>query len=315
MYETSRLGGKILDITFDEIRKLTIISLFSDDELMDILVLKGGNALELAYELNSRASMDIDVSMEKDFAEFNLTVEEVEEKIKFQLNRTFSENNYQVFDIKLTEKPKKKKVVDDLNWGGYLIEFKVIHSDDYGRIGENNIEQLRRESLVVSEKSTKRVQIEISKYEFTKPSEEAELEDYIIKVYSPRMIIFEKLRAICQQMNEYTEAIRTSSTPRPRDFYDIYVIKGNLEPNLDLNSFENQALIKEFFKVKHVPLKLIGRIKDPEVREFHESAYSSLLDTVKASDELKPFEFYYNYVVELVNEIKPLWNHASSSLG
>ncbi|MDA5111008.1 nucleotidyl transferase AbiEii/AbiGii toxin family protein [Brevibacillus thermoruber] len=53
----------------DKLRKLAIISLFSDDELMDILVLKGGNALNIAYKINDRASMDIDLSMDSDFEE------------------------------------------------------------------------------------------------------------------------------------------------------------------------------------------------------------------------------------------------------
>jgi hypothetical protein len=34
------------------------------------------------------------------------------------------------------------------------------------------------------------------------------------------MIVVEKLRAICQQMNEYSH--RRYSTPRARDFYDIH---------------------------------------------------------------------------------------------
>ena len=304
-----------MTVNLNEIRELTIISLFADDELMDILVLKGGNALELAYKLNSRASMDIDVSMSKDFEDFGLTIDKVEGKLEYQLNQTFSEKNYQVFDIKITEKPKHRRTVDDLNWGGYQVEFKVIHSQDYNRIGKENLEKLRRESLVVTEGDKKVVKVDISKYEFTEPSEETEFKDYIIKVYSPRMIIFEKLRAICQQMKEYTRTVKTSQTPRPRDFYDIYIVKENLEPNLDLSDSENLSMIKNFFEVKKVPLNLIGRIGDAEVRDFHESDYATLVDTVKVSDDLKSFEFYYDYVVELTKELQPLWDYSSSSAG
>jgi hypothetical protein len=39
--------GKAL--TFDEIKEIGIIAIFSDDRLMDELVLKGGNAIDIAY--------------------------------------------------------------------------------------------------------------------------------------------------------------------------------------------------------------------------------------------------------------------------
>ncbi len=55
-----------------EIRRLAIIALFSDDDLMDVFVLKGGNAISLVYELDYRASQDIDVSMADDFDEGEL---------------------------------------------------------------------------------------------------------------------------------------------------------------------------------------------------------------------------------------------------
>lgn len=298
----------------EKVRETTITSLFSDDELMDILVLKGGNALELAYKLNSRASMDIDVSMEKDFADFGLTVEDVLKKLEKRLEENFKEAGYKVFDVKLLEQPKQRKhTVEDLNWGGYKAEFKVIPWTDYERIGDD-INKLRRESMVVAG-NKKVVKIDISKYEFTAPSEETEFKDYVIKVYSPRMIIFEKLRAICQQMEEYTRIVKSSQTPRPRDFFDIYVIKEQLEPNLDLTSDENLDMIKEFFKVKRVPLHLLNKIKDPEIKDFHESEYSSLESTVKETDKLMEFDFYHNYVVELVQKIESLWIQESSSVG
>ncbi len=36
---------------------------------MGILVLKGGNALDLVYDISNRGSIDIDFSMESDFTE------------------------------------------------------------------------------------------------------------------------------------------------------------------------------------------------------------------------------------------------------
>ena len=54
-------------IDFERIKRLIIIALVSDDYLMETLVLKGGNALSVAYELSSRASFDLDFSIGNDF--------------------------------------------------------------------------------------------------------------------------------------------------------------------------------------------------------------------------------------------------------
>jgi len=51
----------------DRIKRLIIAALVSDDELVGTLVLKGGNALSLAHKLESRASFDLDFSMEGEF--------------------------------------------------------------------------------------------------------------------------------------------------------------------------------------------------------------------------------------------------------
>lgn len=51
----------------EQAKRLTLIALFSDDELVDRFVLKGGNALNLAYGLNIRASVDLDLSMASGF--------------------------------------------------------------------------------------------------------------------------------------------------------------------------------------------------------------------------------------------------------
>ena len=55
-----------------EVRELTIVALFSDYDLMETLVLKGSNVLEIGYGLNSRASIDVDVSMVHDFSVIGL---------------------------------------------------------------------------------------------------------------------------------------------------------------------------------------------------------------------------------------------------
>lgn len=70
----------------DQLRKLAIISLFSDDDLMETFVLKGGNVLNIAYRINDRSSMDIDLSMESDFEE---DLETIRKKIEHALMITY----------------------------------------------------------------------------------------------------------------------------------------------------------------------------------------------------------------------------------
>ncbi|GAH31066.1 unnamed protein product, partial [marine sediment metagenome] len=54
----------IMDIKLlDKIKKISIIALVSDDDLMDKLVLKGGNAINLIFNLSSRASIDIEFKL------------------------------------------------------------------------------------------------------------------------------------------------------------------------------------------------------------------------------------------------------------
>ena len=54
-------------MNLDEIRRLIIIAVCSDDFLLDTLVLKGGNALSLIHGVGQRSSVDIDFSIESDF--------------------------------------------------------------------------------------------------------------------------------------------------------------------------------------------------------------------------------------------------------
>jgi len=52
----------------ETIKMLTLRALISDEELMYGLVLKGENALELAYKITDRASKDVDFSISGDFS-------------------------------------------------------------------------------------------------------------------------------------------------------------------------------------------------------------------------------------------------------
>lgn len=296
-----------MDLT--EFRELVVTALFADDQLMDIFVLKGGNALELAYELGSRASVDIDVSMAEDFKDYGLNSEEVKERLTYQFNETFKDRGYKVFDVKIKKKPRRLRETQ-IFWGGYELEFKIIKSEVYEE-NKDNPDALRRAAEVVLEGTqVKRYRVDISRYEYVETSEEQEFKDYIIRVYTPLMIVYEKLRAICQQMEEYKEIMHSNTRPRARDFYDIYVITNteallNKDEVLDL---ENLEILKAIFEVKSVPLELLDKIKEEKIKEFHEPDFATVRDIVLDSQNLESFDFYYDYVVSLTEDIKAKMN-------
>lgn len=291
-----------MDIDYiEQIKKLAIIAMFSDDDLMDMLVLKGGNVLDLIYGISARSSIDIDLSMESEFDVNKL--DSIKVKIRKVLEDTFQEAGYVVFDIKFVETPQK--ITPDLKdfWGGYEIDFKVIEKTKYPDL-EKNIDSLRRNALVVGPNNRKRFFIQISKFEFCDKKQEYDIEGYRIYLYSPEMIVFEKLRAICQQMPEYRKLVKSKhQTARARDFVDIYYLLK--EYKIKTDSGENIELLKCIFNAKRVPLELLGKIKG--YKEFHRQDFEAVKDTVKACIKLKDFDFYFDYAIRICNVLKPFW--------
>jgi predicted nucleotidyltransferase component of viral defense system len=280
----------IMERFLKRIKQLTLIALFSDNDLLDILVLKGGTALEF-YDLDYRLSIDLDFSIESEF-EHSLSL--MQEKIETALESTFREEGYTVFDVILAEKPKQRSAEMADFWGGYSIEFKIIKMEKYDKLS-NNIDKLRRGADVVGSSNKKKIMIDISKFEYCQPKQAKELEGYTIYIYTSAMIIGEKIRAICQQMPEYREIVLSSSqSARARDFYDIYILSERY--GIDLTTPEHILLLEKIFAAKRVPLNLIASIK--ETKEFHREDFTAVRATVGGSADLKDFDFYFNYVAD-----------------
>lgn len=165
-------------------------------------------------------------------------------------------------------------------------------------------DSLRKQSEAVDPSDKKKFQIEISKFEYCGQKQELELDNYTIYVYSPEMIVVEKIRSICQQMPEYRTIVKSQSqSPRPRDFFDIYVTTKHF--NVDLTSDSTLELVRGSFRSKRVPFELIPKIRD--YRHYHEQAFDGVKDTVYSRSDLKDFDFYFDYVVGECEKLKPLW--------
>jgi predicted nucleotidyltransferase component of viral defense system len=257
-------------VDFAEIRRLVVVAVFADDQLMQRLVLKGGNALNLIYHIGGRTSLDVDFSLADDFED----VEEIARRLDHALRDRFDSAGYIVFDFSLRRKPANPRTQPP-TWGGYLVEFKIISRDRHAQYrGDVAVMQARSEPVSPGQKRTFR--IEISKHEYCEPKAERDLDGYTIYAYTPAMIAIEKLRAICQQMPDYPLIPAHMKRARARDFYDIHAIL--TETGLDLGSEESLSLTAQIFAAKDVPLVLIARI--PGYREYHRPDWPSVRDTV-----------------------------------
>lgn len=276
----------------NKIKKLTIAGLVSDDLLMGMLVLKGGNALDLAYDLTSRGSLDIDFSIDRDFTDDERS--KIESKLDKLLNDEFIKEGLRVIDIKFYEKPHK--IVDEVKdfWGGYALEFKVITVDVF-EAQKGNQESLRRNAIPVKANNSPTFSVDISKYEFIGKKRPKEIDGTVVYVYSPEMLALEKVRALCQQDERYKEVVK-AMTPksRARDFYDIYNLQQSF--NIDFTAGENVEMLKNIFAAKKVPLEYICSLSSNY--ELHEQSWPSVLQTITAKENVKVFKFYFQFVID-----------------
>ena len=277
-----------------EIRKFAILALFSDDFLMSVLVLKGGNALNLIYRVGARSSLDIDLSLGDDFRD----EAEARDRIFHVLTTRFGMENYSVIDLRFQRRPHENAGALASHWGGYEVRFKVIPTALLRSLASEP-GRASRQADEVGPMHQRTFCIQISKGEYCVAKQVVEFADHIIPVYTPALIAIEKLRAICQQMPEYK--FRTHPTARARDFYDIHAIA--TEMGIDLAIPENLDLARLVFAAKDVPLLLIPRIGD--YREFHRQEWSAVQDAVTGTVEA--FDFYFEFVVAQTKRLEALW--------
>lgn len=83
------------------IRTLAVVAMFSDEVLKSRLVLKGGNLMDLVYDISARSSVDVDFSIDGDFPD----QAELQSRIKSALDSTFAAEGYVVFDVRFREVP------------------------------------------------------------------------------------------------------------------------------------------------------------------------------------------------------------------
>ncbi|MBX3387758.1 MAG: nucleotidyl transferase AbiEii/AbiGii toxin family protein [Phycisphaeraceae bacterium] len=188
-------------------------------------------------------------------------------------------------------------------WGGFKLEFKVIPRADFDRLGADQ-RRLRTNALSLGRNEQRAFRVDLSKHEYVEGKVARELDGYTVYMYSPLMIVCEKIRAICQQMPEYRRVVRSASARgRARDFFDIHYLVTTDGIRLDTEAAHRT--LRGMFDVKRVPLWLIGRIS--EHRDFHRESFEALKDTVLANHALLDFDTYVEFVVAQLQPLQPLW--------
>jgi hypothetical protein len=91
------------------------------------------------------------------------------------------------------------------------VEFKLIENARYADLS-GDLDAVRKNALVTGPLQKRTFRIELSKHEFCRNKQEAELDEYTVYVYTTDMLAIEKLRALCQQLPEYEG--RTYKTAR-----------------------------------------------------------------------------------------------------
>lgn len=292
----------------EKVKRLTIAALVSQDDLFDLLVLKGGNAIEHAGVKPVRRSIDVDFSLDGSLLALG-SIPELQSRFRDLLVSTFIGEGLHVFDVRLEERPPnlKNDVLGDF-WGGYKLLFKVIPIESASQLSQD---QQSRQALSLGVAGRKEFSVDLSKHEFCGDKRMTEIDGFNVFVYSERMLICEKIRAICQQMPAYREVVHsTSARPRARDFFDIYHIASQIK--VDFTTMEFWDTLRQVFEVKKVPLALLGEIGGH--REFHRDNFESVKLTVLPSVSLRDFDFYVDHLIELLAPLQPRWEKDSPSL-
>lgn len=134
--------------------------------------------------------------------------------------------------------------------------------------------------------------------------------DNEIRLATIPLIIAEKFRAICWQLDEFLENEKKSQ--RPKDFYDIFILY-NIHYKKNIDS-KNLKLIKNAmlmcFNIKKMDIELTKYIESETVKNFHSRNFKEqVLDTLSHESIFHDVSFdqIYSDTLELldkINEIK-----------
>lgn len=273
----------------DRLKIMVLQALFLNDILSELLVLKGGTALTFLDALGRR-SIDVDFSLFEISKQYSSG--ELNDLFQKALKDHFINQGLYIFYYDFEEKGKEH--------GGFQIRFKFLPYEQYQVLileknGDKKCHQGFKDLMGFDH-----VIIQVSKNEFCKPHVRHTLDDVtVINIYTPEMIVFEKLRALCQQMDEYMP--RVCKTARSRDLFDIYILNEKyqiIDDELDESKLE---ILKNIFEIKKVDIRLLSMLE--KYRDYHREDFKSLESTIFNTKKLGKYDFYFDYVIRISNII------------
>ncbi|MBI3897329.1 MAG: nucleotidyl transferase AbiEii/AbiGii toxin family protein [Gammaproteobacteria bacterium] len=276
-------------MTIEEVIHESVVALFSNEILRRTLVLKGGSALFLTQNINTRLSTDIDFSVSSE-------IENPDQYFAYignALSEHFSTLGFEVFDTVFRKKPKERMESKPKFWAGWCFEFKLISA----KLSSRDIEFKQRAALIPDGAAASRIEIEISEYEYCDSTEKVELDGSVVTCYSTALLVLEKLRAICQQHPLYPHGKLKN---RARDYFDIYQLVKKYR-STELYA-ELRHHLPQVFAAKDVSPELIKGIFEPEFVEFQASHFASVEAAVK-KETIEPFGFYLEQLRLLVSDL------------
>ncbi len=263
----------VLDTLIDE----TVLAIFSQKDLAETLVLKGGTGLRFFQGMNNRGSTDIDFSHGGQIE----NQDEYFKKLEGALKSHFLKMDLLAFDLKATRKPKQVGANDPPGWGGWLIEFKF---------GDRESEQLpieaRRRSAIVPEGSnTSKMEVEISEHEYVGDATSKSIRGVKVRGYSLAMFMGEKIRAICQQSTKYR--VEKEKKNRAKDFFDIFHLSQQMSSS---DREELKKILPAIFEAKGVTFELLNEFWNESFIGLQKRGFQAVQNQVRT--KVEPFETY-----------------------
>lgn len=267
-----------------------IIAIYSNPQMAKLLILKGGSAMRMFDDQNTRLSIDADFSVETILT----NTDPVFLKMKMCLAARFTPHGFELIDFIAKKKPKKLRKGFPEWWGGWACEFKLVDQKHSNKA----LETKRRNAHIPDGANSPKISIDLSEHEYCGKQRTKTVQGTKIRAYSREMLVLEKLRAICQQHPEYPYRQQTKN--RARDFYDIHAL--TIDTNDDFVR-RCQHHLKGVFEAKEVPLWILRGLWDDVFVDEFRRGFDQVKDMVRGP--LDDFDTYLEHVRFLVQDICP----------
>jgi len=280
-------------MTIEEVIREAILALFSSPAQRRMLILKGGAALRLLEPGQPRLSLDIDFSTET-------TIDNPEAffgEMAAALQSHFSKLGLDTIDANPERRPKKPRADRDEFWGGWVFSFKL---SPHSKALEGMEKRIKR-AIIPAGSNSSRIEIHLSEHEYCEIIDTVKIGKTEITLYSPALMVLEKIRAICQQHPSYRYSLNKN---RARDFFDIFTLlkQQRNDPKFILDLAYHMDPV---FDAKRVPLTIVmdGGMFEPDFINGQELGFSSVRDAVK-EQKVEEFSFYVEQLKILVESIR-----------